>query len=509
MKKKLGAIVLSAFMAATMGSLTACNVSNSDNSDKDTGSTEKLAYVSLDINPAVELIVDKDNKVVSVRGENEDGQVLLYEEKGIEGEKIDAAINKITDLAVKYGYLDENNKVVDTIVSSGDNDFATEILSKVNTSITATAANLGLTVTTDGEGAYSLLRKMNEVKKEFPNNTAIQNMSVQKFKLALSVSETGDVSLDSAVALDDAALIEMLKEVSPQIEDFATATYLEAKTKALAAYEQVTEIAGYSVYTKYYLDNMTSHLMTAYYGGVYQMYASAATGFGTICDVAELAAQVDNYPLNTTQIEAIVTALGMDSADALKNSKGEVTIESIEAYADKLFKNTPASETLEQTKAALTEALAQAEAVIKEKVNEMTEEYKPQVQVALKNARNTLASVEGMFNSMPDAIKTVMETSTADLKEILAQVDTILKGDKIELDELRALADRLEVNAQDYLNKIKADLSEEEWADLEAKKAAEIAKYATQKEELDRTLDEAAKAAKDYLANLKAERLSK
>ncbi|MCM1290133.1 MAG: hypothetical protein NC132_05250 [Corallococcus sp.] len=504
MKKKFGAIILSVFLAVTMCSLTACNLFNPDKPD---GDTEKLAYVSLDINPAVELIVDKDNKVVSVRGENEDGQVLLYEETGIEGEKIDDAINKITDLAVKYGYLDENNKVVDTIVSSGDNDFATEILSKVNTSITATAANLGLTVTTDGEGAYSLLRKMNEVKKQFPNNSAIQNMSVQKFKLALSVSETGDISLDAAVALNDAALIQMLKEVSPQIEEFATATYLEVKTKALAAYEQVAEIAGYSVYTKYYLENMTSHLMTAYYGGVYQMYASAATGFSTICDVAELAAQVDNYPLNTTQIEAIVTALGMESADALKNSKGEVTIESIEAYADKLFKNTPASDTLEQTKAALTEALAQAEAVIKEKVNEMTEEYKPQIEAALTSARNILTSVEEMFNSLPDAVKTVMETCTADLKEILAQIDTILAGEKIELDELRTLSNRLEVKAQEYLNKIKADLSEEEWADLEAKKAAEIAKYTSQKEELDRTLDEAAQAAKEYLKNLKEQRI--
>ena len=188
----------------------ACDNNNTDPADK----AENQAYVSLDINPAIELIVDKDNNVVSVRGENEDGQVLLYEETGIEGEKIDAALQKITDLAVQYGYLDENNKVVDTIVSSGNDEFAAEILSKVNTSVTATAENLGLSVTTDGEGAYSLLRKMDEVKKQFPNNKAIQNMSVSKFKLALSVSETGDISIDAAVAMDDAELIKMLKEAS-------------------------------------------------------------------------------------------------------------------------------------------------------------------------------------------------------------------------------------------------------------------------------------------------------
>ena len=502
MKKKFLSILLSAMVVCSAFAFGACDNNNTDPADK----AENQAYVSLDINPAIELIVDKDNNVVSVRGENEDGQVLLYEETGIEGEKIDAALQKITDLAVQYGYLDENNKVVDTIVSSGNDEFAAEILSKVNTSVTATAENLGLSVTTDGEGAYSLLRKMDEVKKQFPNNKAIQNMSVSKFKLALSVSETGDISIDAAVAMDDAELIKMLKEASSKIEDFATATYIEAKTKALAVYDQATALAGYSVYTQYYMEKLFSHPLTAYYGGMYQMYASAAKGFDIICDVAELTANISIYPLNEEQVTAVVTALGMESADALKNSDGEITIESVEAYADKLFKNTPASETLEQTKAALTEALSQAETVLKEKLNEMAEEYKPQIEAALQSARQIIASVDQMLSAMPESIKNILDTATADLKEILDQIDAMLNGEKIELDELREKTNRLEAKADDYLNKIKADLSEEEWAELQAREAAAIAKMSEQKATLDKALDDAAKAAKDYLAGLKEAR---
>jgi len=501
MKKKFLAVALSALLACSACALTACKNGN-NSADK----TEKQAYVSLDINPAIELIVDKDNNVVSVRGENEDGQVLLYEETGIEGAKIDAAIQKITALAVQYGYLDASNKVVDTLVSSGDNEFAGEILSKVNASITATAKNLGLNVTTDGEGAYSLLRKMDEVKKQFPNNKAVQNMSVSKFKLALSVSETGEISVDAAVALDDAELIEMLKETSPKIEDFATEAYLEAKTKALAAYDQATALAGYAVYTQYYSEKILSHPLTAYYGGVYQMYASAAKSFDIICDLAELAANVSSYPLNETQVSAVVAALGMESADALKNSKGEITIDSIEAYADKLFKNTPASETLERTKAALTEALSQAETVIKEKLNESAAEYKPQIQAALQSARQIVASVDGMMSSMPESIKAVINTTTADLKDVLDEIEAMLAGEKIEIDVLREKANRLESKATEYLNKIKADLSEEEWAELEEREAAAVSRMSEQKEALDKALDEAAKAAKEYLAGLKEAR---
>lgn len=498
MKKKICVIVLSALLVVAMCALTACDFNWGGK-----GKAEKQAYVSLDINPAIELIVDKDNKVVSVRGENEDGQVLLYEETGIKGEKIDVAVNKIIDLAVKYGYLDEDNKVVDTLVTSGDSAFATEILSKVNTSVTATASNLGLTVTTNGEGAYSLLREMEEVKKQFPNNKAIQNMSVSKFKLALSVSETGEISIDSAIALDDAKLIDMLKEVSPQIEEFATAAYIEAKTKALAVYEQATQLAVYGVYTQYYLEKMLSHPLTAYYGGVYQMYASASKGFEVVCDVAELAISVKNYPLNEEQINAIVTALGMESADALKNSKGEITIDSIEAYVDKLFKNTPASEALEQMKEDLTEALSQAESIVKGKVNEITAEYKPQIESAMTSARQILATVENMMNNLPEPIKAVMDDATSNLEAILAEIDGILDGDKIELSELRSLANRLDERATEYLNKIKADLSDEELAELEKRKEAVIAKMSDQKQVLEKALNDAEKIAKDYLSKLK------
>ena len=501
MKKRIVALLLSVLLVFSACALVACNLG--DNT-KDT--TEKQAYVSLDINPAVELIVDRDNIVVSVRGENEDGQVLLYEEAGILGEKIDVAVRKITDLAIQYGYLDESNKVVDTLVSSGDSAFAAEILNQVNTSLTVTAEKLGLRITTDGEGAYSLLRQMDEVKKQFPENRAVQEMSVAKFKLALSVSRTGGLSIEAAIALDDEELIKMLKEASLKIEEFATEAYLEAKEKALAVYDRAVALASYSVYSQFYFERMLSHPLTAYYGGVYQMYASAAMGFRILCDVADITLDIRRYPLNEAQIQAVVTALGMESADALKNANGEITVESIEAYADKLFKNTQASDELEKTKAALTKALTQAESVMKEEINDLTDEYKPQIEAALQNTRQIMATVEAMTSALPESMKTALNNATADLKDILSEIDAILIDDEIRLDVLKEKADRLEVKANEYLDKIKADLSEEEWAELESRKAAVVDKMTEQKKTLEKALDDAEKAAKEYLENLKKER---
>lgn len=500
MKKKILAIVLAAVMVCSVCAFTACDMFNTPN--------DSQAYVSLDINPAIELIVDSDNNVVCVRGENEDGQVLLYQEEGIVGVSVDVAIQKITDLAIEYGYLSEDNKVVDTLVTSDSDKFATEILNKVNATVTATASNLGLTVTTDGEGAWSLLRQMEEVKAQFPNNQAIQNMSVQKFKLALSVSETGDISIEAAVEMDDAELIAELQKATAKIEEFATEAYTKAKETALAAYDQVTEVASYGAYTLFYTKNILKHLTTCYYGGVYQMYATAAKGIGAVCKLAELATSVKNYPLNNEQIAAVVEALGLESSDPIKNSNGEVTVESIEAYADVLFKNSPAGQELEQMKADLTTALGNAESVIKQKVNEISEEYKPQIEAAVEAANEVMKTVKAAM----EAVKTIASAFplfnqiVTDFTDTMGDIETIIKGDAIMLDALKEKVVRLETKANEYLEKIKGDLSEEEWTTVENDRLAIIEKMSDAKTNLENALSQAEQSAKDYLANLKAER---
>lgn len=493
MKKKILAIMLAAVMVCSVCAFTACDMFNTPN--------DSQAYVSLDINPAIELIVDSDNNVVSVRGENEDGQVLLYQEEGIVGVSVDVAIQKITDLAIEYGYLSEDNKVVDTLVTSDSDKFATEILNKVNATVTATASDLGLSVTTDGEGAYSLLRQMEEVKAQFPNNKAIQNMSVQKFKLALSVSETGDISIEAAVEMDDAELIEALKTATAKIEEFATEAYTKAKETALAAYDQVTEVASYGAYTLFYTKNILKHPTTCYYGGVYQMYATAAKGIGAVCKLAELATSVKNYPLNDEQVAAVVEALGLESSDPIKNSNGEVTVESIEAYADVLFKNSPAGQELEQMKSDLTTALGEAESVIKQKVNEISEEYKPQIEAAMEVANAAMEAVKTIASAFP-----LFNQIVTDFTDIMGDIETIINGDAIMLDVLKEKVVRLETKANEYLEKIKGDLSEEEWATVENDRLAIIEKMSAAKTELENALTKAEQSAKDYLASLKAER---
>lgn len=496
MKKKIIAVALAATMVGSACALTGC-------------SDTKQAYVSLDINPAIELVVDRDGKVISVRGENEDGQVLLYNEVGIKGETIDAAIEKITNLAVEYGYLGENNKVVDTIVTSGNSGFAEKILNKVNTTVVATAEASGLTITTDGEGAYSLLRRLEEFKKQYPNDTTIQNISVSKFKLALSVSETGEISLEAAAKLNDAELIKQLTSATEDLESYATTAYVQAKNQASAIYDKSVELAKATAYFGACTLKANTKPSVAYNAALYNAYLIMAKGLGVTASAMTVAASVANYPLNEAAVTAAATALGLSSVDVLKNSNGEITVNSIEAYADKLFKNSPAGEALEQTKAALSTALAQLESIAKQAVSAVYEKYGTEIDSAITSAQKTIDGIKyAVLAALPESAKADFTTALEDFNKLVTSLKNLVSGG-LTVDKVKDCKAEFEKRSEEYYKKSRDDLSNEDAESID--KAVSLVENTlnSYKQTMEQTLSKAENEAKQYLANLKAQLTAK
>ena len=64
------------------------------------------AVVSLDVNPSIELNVDKNENVLSARGLNADGKTVLGDMQ-LEGSKLDVAVNAIIGSMLQNGYLDD------------------------------------------------------------------------------------------------------------------------------------------------------------------------------------------------------------------------------------------------------------------------------------------------------------------------------------------------------------------------------------------------------------------
>ncbi len=64
------------------------------------------AVVSLDVNPSIELNVDKDEKIISAKGLNDDGRRVLGDME-LEGSSLEVAVNAVIGSMLKNGYLDD------------------------------------------------------------------------------------------------------------------------------------------------------------------------------------------------------------------------------------------------------------------------------------------------------------------------------------------------------------------------------------------------------------------
>ena len=525
MSKKLFSTLLVLFMVAILSfSVFACTPSNNEDNGEDPQNPnqnveqnnppsepttpvveEACSFVSLDINPEISLTVDENELVVSVYGENEDGQVLLYEESAnIVGKDIETAIDKIVSLAVEYGYLDEENKVVGTTVSSADDDKVEALLNKVNGKITASAQKSGLAVEIDPEGALSLLRDLEELKAKYPTNQAVQSLTVSKFQLALSASEAGEISVIGAVEMDDEDLIEMVSESHSKMEAYATEAYRKAKSEAMAIYDKAVGMATDALYSTYYMEHMIDHPLTCYYGPVYFMYSATARGFDAVADAIDYAEKYSNYELTTEQVTTVMSALGIEDRTLIEDANGNVTIDSIEAYTDKVLKNMEAGAEYEAYKAQVKSTLAGMEEELKATIQAEVDKYSPlitELMASVKPYVDTLATLKN--NPM---ISGNVEEYVTDYETFVAEVTATIEGNTLSAEELRVKVEELREKAEEVLELIEEDLSEEEWTAIEQSKANIIAGLQSQKDAFESAINSAAESAKATIKAAREER---
>ena len=93
-----------------------------------------VAYLSLDINPSIELAVSADRKVLSARGLNQDGRIILGEAK-VKGRDLLEATGIIVSQAVHDGYLAEkdDNVILATLTVDADKEYVVDLESVYRT----------------------------------------------------------------------------------------------------------------------------------------------------------------------------------------------------------------------------------------------------------------------------------------------------------------------------------------------------------------------------------------
>lgn len=86
-----------------------------------------VSFVSLDVNPSIELGVNAFDVVVSAEAYNEDGENVL-EDLDVVGGTVEEAVNEIVDSAITDGYIEEDGSSVISITTETDDQVLAEEL---------------------------------------------------------------------------------------------------------------------------------------------------------------------------------------------------------------------------------------------------------------------------------------------------------------------------------------------------------------------------------------------
>ena len=171
------------------------------------------SVVSLDVNPSIELRVNRDEKVLSCTPLNEDAKEILEDMGGgadLKGAKLDVAVNAIVGSLVRKGYLSEISSAIMISVEDKDSTRAEKLQRELTSAVDGVlrtneskAAVLTQTVTQDAElERQARENSISTGKAALVNRILAFNSSLRFDALAkLSVGELKDLAGGGAPAM--------------------------------------------------------------------------------------------------------------------------------------------------------------------------------------------------------------------------------------------------------------------------------------------------------------------
>lgn len=334
-KKTFISIIAGACVLALVIGIAAIVVNK--NKDKD-----QVSYVAVDINPSVEFLVDKDGKVVTVIPENEDAQILLAGEE-LEGLTFEAAIDKVGTLAVKCGYLKNDNNQV-TITVSGSVELSASLYDVAKAAIETAGKAVGAVVT---EGTnYLLEREVAYLKSNNQGKEGYDTLTAGKLRLiktAMLADRT--LTMDDAVKMSEEDLVKRVNEHKEYLKGKVETSLAIATEGATTLYEVSKQAYLDSAYVSVASESLKSDII----GGGAKTYNAAKylalnATYGILTGVSDM---LDIYKANPVITEDdVLNLLNFVDADAdeeavavvneIKDAYGECTLDNIQKYIKSL-----------------------------------------------------------------------------------------------------------------------------------------------------------------------------
>ncbi len=452
MKNRKTISLISVIAAAVLGSslmLAAC-----DNG----GKTAAESYVAMDINPSVEFVLDKNDQVISVRAANKDAEVLLYGAEGIIGAKIKDASERISELAIEYGYLSSTNDSVGVTVSGKTEDAEGKILSQIDAGFKASCDKAGLQIRIEREGGFLLNGQLEKLKAQYPDNADIQALTAGKYRLILAAMKIDKtLTLERAAAMSAKELSGVLYNNERYHLEVVSDRMEEIYEKLELEYEQKEDALLDGAYLTL-LDNGADRAVRA------AEYVALRTAYRAVEKIEEI--DLDIQPVLTDeQLTQIAEMIGQNAEEFIAEVKayGAATEEAVEYYLDRLYRNMNGAdrhryeevyEAAEDLLEEIEEAAETVSAEILEKVRTALAPVAEYMQIELDRIREADDLEEYVLDRMEERIEDLEDWFERNLsaeekkevsdkrQELHSEIETLRSELRQAMEDLKAEAER-------------------------------------------------------------------
>lgn len=326
---------------------TACN-----NADNKSVSEEKVptTYVAVDINPSVEFVLDQNDSVMSVTGINTDAKVLLFNEGGIVGSKIDDALAHVIGLAKESDMLsDENGNIGLSVYSSGG--AAERVYDSLDDVVTQFGRENGIELTSEHTVDLALSYELDHTDAA----SGAGAMSLERYRLVKRVSQYTDDDITATAAMTDRQLISKVRDVQADSDTKLGKLYDRAVTEAKFVLESATVSAKDSLYALYFADktfedwplNYLTNSRRWAYANIYLTLHSLSLNLNHYYNSLNeyLHDPVFSFDDLRAAFERMKSYLSGETdkslSDKLVDENGDITSDSVNAYLNGVYRNLP------------------------------------------------------------------------------------------------------------------------------------------------------------------------
>lgn len=169
------------------------------------------AAIYLDVNPSIELRINRFNRVVSAQADNADGELVL-DDMSLKHTDLDVALNAILGSMVKHGYLSDNSGTILVSVECSNQERADKLSLEVSGHVE--------------ENVDTLIHSGTILSQQIHSDDTLKELSkkygITQGKAALLqklVSEYAQIDYDDLADLSMSELLEVLEEEKIDISD--------------------------------------------------------------------------------------------------------------------------------------------------------------------------------------------------------------------------------------------------------------------------------------------------